>query len=181
MERRVRDATCRVYGRTGWSGFSIEAVAREAGVGKASIYLRWTDRKNLLVDSLVTTLATVADVDTGSLREDLRLIVTHHLRYYFGDLKEAAFRMATEASLTPELRETWDTWRESQALAARATVRRGIERGDVPADVSVTLVLDTLLGGALMHALVTPQAMDGADIEELAASMVDFVLAAAHA
>lgn len=181
MERRVRDAACRVYGRSGWSGFSIEAVAREAGVGKASIYLRWTDRKTLLVDSLVTTLATVDEVDTGSLRDDLRQIVIHHLSYYFGDLKAASFRMATEAVLTPELRETWDTWRQSQALAARATVRRGIERGDVRPDISVTLVLDTLLGGALMHALVSPAAMDAAGIETLAASLVDFVLAAAEA
>ncbi|AWB91486.1 TetR family transcriptional regulator [Aeromicrobium chenweiae] len=179
MGQRVRHAACRVYGRHGWSGFSIDAVAREAGVGKASIYLRWPDRRTLLIDSLVTTLVTVEDVDTGSLPGDLREIVTHHMRYYFGDLKAAAFRMATEASMTPELRETWDTWRASQVHAARSTVRRGIDRGELRPGTSVTLLLDTLLGGALMHALVAPAVMDADGIDELAASLVDFVLAAA--
>lgn len=181
MEHRVRLAACGVYGRHGWSGFSIDAVAREAGVGKASIYLRWSDRTTLLVDSLVSTLVNVADVDTGSLRGDLHALAAHHLAHYLGDLKDAALRMTTEASLTPELRETWETWRESQVLAARATVRRGITRGELEPGASVTLVLDTLLGGALMHALVTPEAMGPADVDQFAGSLVDFVLAAAGA
>lgn len=180
MERRVRVAACRVYGRHGWSGFSIDAVAREAGVGKASIYLRWSHRTTLLVDSLVSTLVNVEDVDTGSLRGDLRALAVHHLGYYLGDLQDAALRMTTEASLTPELRETWESWRESQVLAARATARRGIERGELSSDASVTLLLDTLLGGALMHALVTPESMDADAIERFADALVDFVLAAAR-
>ncbi|MET0766056.1 MAG: TetR/AcrR family transcriptional regulator [Aeromicrobium sp.] len=181
MERRLHLASCRLYGRLGWSGFSVEAVAREAGVGKASIYLRWPDRAGLLVDSLVATLVNLEDVDTGSLRGDLLALARHHLGHYVGDLKDAALRMTTEASLTPELRQTWEAWRESQVLAARATVRRGIGRGELPAGTSVTLLLDTLLGGALMHALVTPEAMLPADLDAFAASLVDFVLAAAVA
>jgi AcrR family transcriptional regulator len=181
MERRLHEASCRLYGRLGWSGFSVEAVAREAGVGKASIYLRWPDRTGLLVDSLVATLVNVEDVDTGSLRGDLLALARHHLTYYVGDFKDAALRMTTEASLTPELRQTWEAWRAAQVRAARATVRRGIARGDLPAGTSVTLVLDTLLGGALMHALVTPEAMGPAEVDEFAAALVDFVLRAAVA
>jgi hypothetical protein len=41
-------------------------------------------------------------------------------------------------------------------LAARAIVRRGIDRGELAADAPVTLLLDTLTGGAMMHALTTP-------------------------
>ncbi len=29
-----------VFGERGWAGFSVEAVAKRAGVGKASIHLR---------------------------------------------------------------------------------------------------------------------------------------------
>src|SRR3954454_23803426 len=151
MERRVQLAACQVYGRLGWSGFSIEAVAREAAVGKASIYLRWADKRSLLVDALAATLIHPGDADTGTLRGDLVALARHHVGYYVGELKEAALRMTTEAPLTPELRTTWDTWRESQVLAARATVRRGIARGELPSDASVTLLLDTLFGAALMH------------------------------
>lgn len=182
MEQRVHAASCRVYGRLGWSGFSIEAVAREAGVGKASIYLRWPDRTALLVDSLTSMLVHVQDVDTGSLRGDLVELARHHLTYYFGELKQAGLRMTTEAFLTPELQATWEQRRESQVLAARAIVRRGIRRGELSPGASVTLVLDTLLGGVLMHALVLPDELapdDGSDLDAYAESLVDFVLARA--
>jgi len=52
IEMRVFEATLVVFGRHGWSGFSIEAVAAEARVGKASIYLRWNDKLQLLMDAI---------------------------------------------------------------------------------------------------------------------------------
>ena len=90
--------------------------------------------------------------------------------------------MTTEAPLTSDLREPWEAWRESQVLAARAIVRRGMSRGEIAPGASVTLLLDTLLGAALMHALVTPDDLTvrGAlDVDLYASSLVDFVLAAA--
>jgi DNA-binding transcriptional MerR regulator len=41
LESRVLAAALRVYAEAGWSGFSFDAVARRAGVGKAPLYLRW--------------------------------------------------------------------------------------------------------------------------------------------
>ena len=46
----------------------------------------------------------------------------------------------------------------SQTQAARAIVHRGIHRGELPASTSVTLLLETLIGGAMMHALAVPAA-----------------------
>lgn len=37
-----------------------------------------------------------------------------------------------------------------------AIVRRGIDRGELPASTSVTLLLETLIGGAMMHAVGIP-------------------------
>jgi hypothetical protein len=46
--------------------------------------------------------------------------------------------------------------RQSQVPAARAIVRRGIRRGELAAGTPVTLLLDTLAGGAMVHAMTTP-------------------------
>jgi hypothetical protein len=46
----------------------------------------------------------------------------------------------------------------SHTQAARAIVGRGIHRGELPASTSVTLLLETLIGGAMMHALAVPAA-----------------------
>src|SRR5258708_22482671 len=52
VDRRVADAAVALFGEAGWAGFSVEAVAKRACVGKASIYLRWTTKEALLVDAL---------------------------------------------------------------------------------------------------------------------------------
>jgi AcrR family transcriptional regulator len=51
----------------------MDALAEQAGVGKATIYRRWRTKQGLIVDS-ISDLASLLTVppDTGSLREDLR-------------------------------------------------------------------------------------------------------------
>ncbi|MET0423489.1 MAG: TetR/AcrR family transcriptional regulator C-terminal ligand-binding domain-containing protein [Actinoplanes sp.] len=64
-------------------------------------------------------------------------------------------------------------------IAQAAIVRRGIDRGEVAGSASVTLLLDTLVGGAMMHALNTPpgQRADLArDTSGYALRLVDFLL-----
>jgi len=56
LEERVQEAACRLYGRVGWAGFSIDAVARESRVGKSSIYLRWPNNTALLIDTLQASI-----------------------------------------------------------------------------------------------------------------------------
>ena len=51
VDRRVADAAITLFGETGWAGFSVEAVAKQASVGKASIYLRWPTKEALLADT----------------------------------------------------------------------------------------------------------------------------------
>jgi Tetracyclin repressor-like, C-terminal domain len=53
--------------------------------------------------------------------------------------------------------EHYARMRQAQVLAARAIVRRGMGRGEIAPDTSVTLLLDTLIGGAMMHAMATPE------------------------
>src|SRR5580693_7891479 len=68
VDRRVADAAVALFGEAGWAGFSMEAVARRAGVGKASIYLRWQAKEDLLAEALRRRIGMIADVDTGTLR-----------------------------------------------------------------------------------------------------------------
>lgn len=179
VDRRITQAAVALFGETGWAGFSLEAVARRAGVGKASIYLRWHTKEQLLTDALATRVANVADADTGTLRGDLVHLARQLLELHVGDDNQAVLRMGVEAASIPGVAERWARLRDSQVLAARATVRRGIRRGDVPEDTSVTLLLDTLCGGVLMHAITTPTELReqlAADVDGYANRLVDFLL-----
>jgi len=181
VDRRVAQAALDLFAESGWAGFSMEAVARRAGVGKASLYLRWSTKEGLLTDALTLRLSRVADLDTGTLRGDLVELAAQMLDVYAGDTGRAALRLSLEAEGIPGVAEHYDQLRQSQVLAARAIVRRGISRGELPPGTSVTLLLDTLIGGAMMHALTTPPS-HRADLArntgQYASSLVDFLLRA---
>ena len=143
--------------RIAQAALDLFAEAGPAGVGKASLYLRWSTKEALLTDAVTWRLARVADVDTGTLRGDLIELATQMLDIYAGDTSRVALRLGLEAAAIPGVAEHYEALRRAQALAARAIVRRGIGRGEVAPDTSVTLLLDTLIGGAMMHALITPE------------------------
>ncbi len=153
---RVHNAACRVYGRHGWRGFSIEAVAREASVGKASIYSRWDSKETLLTESLAAQLAFPGDVDTGDLRGDLTILANAFYRFYVGDHGDAALRVLAEARLNPDLAERFEDFRSDAIRAARKVVTRGIGRGDLPPDADVNSLLVAIFGGVVMQVFSTP-------------------------
>jgi AcrR family transcriptional regulator len=156
VDRRIAQAALDLFADAGWAGFAMEAVARRAGVGKASLYLRWSSKEALLTDAVTLRLARVADVDTGTLHGDLVELATQMLEIYAGDTGRAALRLGLEAAAIPGVAEHYEAMRRAQARAARGLVRRGLDRGELAAGTSVTLLLDTLVGGAMMHALSTP-------------------------
>ena len=110
----------------------METVARRAAVGKASVYLRWSTKEALLTDAVTLRLARAADVDTGTVRGDLVELATHMLDVYAERDGRAAMRLGLEAAAIPKVAEHYDeTWRAYQRMAARAIVRRGIDRGEL--------------------------------------------------
>ncbi len=183
VDRRVADAAITLFGQTGWAGFSVEAVAKRASVGKASIYLRWPTKEALLAEALRLRVGVIDDIDTGSLREDLIRLARQILDLYLGDAGRAALRLGLEGDLIPGLADQLSALRTSQVRAARGIVRRGIRRGEIPEGTSITLLLDTLVGGATTHVQTTPREMREAlraGAAGYAEQLVDFLLGAVN-
>lgn len=184
VDARILRAAAEVFGEGGWGRFSVDAVARRACVGKASIYLRWPNKTELLSSALAARITVVSDIDTGSVRADLLHLAEQLLTSYFGESGPATIRLLTEAGLVPGVAERVEDLRHAQILAARAIVRRGIARGELAPGTSVTLLLDAICGGCLNHALTTPAKLRpnaDADLKRYAARLVDFVLGAVTA
>src|SRR5690348_5774153 len=117
----------------------MEAVARRAGVGKATVYLRWSSKEALLTDAVTLLLARVSAVDPGTLRGDLGQPATQMPDRYAGRPSRAPMRLSLEAAAIPGLAGHYAALRRSQVLAARAIARRGIARGELAASAPVTL------------------------------------------
>ncbi|WP_249998176.1 TetR/AcrR family transcriptional regulator [Actinoplanes sp. M2I2] len=175
VDRRIARAAMDLFGEAGWAGFAMEAVARRAGVGKASLYLRWSTKEALLTHALRVSLPHVSDVDTGTLRGDLNELATQILDVYAGPSSRAAIRLMLEGRAIPGVAENYAATRKAQTLAARAIVRRGMSRGELSPAVSVTLLLETLIGGAMMHALTAPPDGSAAHARKLVGFLLDEV------
>ena len=68
----LREAALALLAEVGYDRLTMDAVAARARAAKTTIYRRWRDKAELVVDSL-NSLKGVPDIpDTGSLRDDLR-------------------------------------------------------------------------------------------------------------
>ncbi|ORA61136.1 hypothetical protein BST23_22010 [Mycolicibacterium elephantis] len=180
LDRRVHTAATRVYAKSGWAGFSIEAVAREARVGKSSIYLRWSDTTSLLLDTIETAVDLPLDIDTGTVRGDLLALARGIMRLLTGDTGDVLLRLSTEARMVPELAPRWEEFVGANVSATRKIVRRAVARGELPRGTGVTMLLDALFGALLMRCLTTPPSLRARlarESDKYTEAVVDLVLA----
>src|SRR5215217_9777739 len=72
----IRAAILRLLAEVGYGALTMDAVAAEAGVGKATIYRRWRTKQDLVVDTISDLNRDEASPpDTGSLEGDLRAML----------------------------------------------------------------------------------------------------------
>jgi AcrR family transcriptional regulator len=171
-------AAAEVLGEGGPQGFTVEAVAARAGVGKATIYRRWPTRGELMLDAASRVGLEVTPVDTGNVRDDL----VQHLVALADKMAgtpsgRLLVAIIAEAVANPEMNQQLRAFTMARRQVARAAVVRGMERGQLPPDIDPDDVLD-LLGGPIFWRLLTGgMVADAAFITW----MVDTVLAGVRA
>lgn len=159
----ILDATLQLLVEEGFDGMSIEAVATRAGVGKATIYRRWSSKRELVAAALGSIDDDVHVPDTGNTRDDFVLLVRDFARVSLSTvLGPMITRVAGAATSDPELLEIVRT----NLIAKRQEIgkqllRRGIERGDVRADADLDVVMNMVAGTAIFAVLFQlPQPAD---------------------
>lgn len=179
IEDRVFDSAMSIYSRGGWAVFSFEAIARESGVGKSSLYRRWSNREQLLQDALQARWLPVHNIDSGTLKGDLRELAQMIFNNRTGDLANLENWFRVDALQYPEVREATAPFFGATILEARKIVRRAIKRGEVSADMNPGLLMDLVVGGVNNHVLTTPPNMRSKMIKkssDFLDSLIDAVL-----
>src|SRR5215469_10796145 len=71
-DRAILQAAAELLAERGLAGMSIEEVASRAGVGKTTVYRRWTSRGTLALDAFLADFQAQQPLpDTGTLHDDL--------------------------------------------------------------------------------------------------------------
>jgi AcrR family transcriptional regulator len=151
----IVDATLAVFVEEGYSALTIEGVAARAGVGKATIYRRYSSKAELVVDA-VRAGAGIADglPDTGDVRADLAAMLRPLLTKLKSGHGDVLITLLTERLRNPDLDEEFVRSVVGEKRAhMRGLIRSAVERGDLPADTDIEVVAEA--GPAIVwhHAL----------------------------
>src|ERR1022692_1515632 len=149
-------STSRLLQRTGFAELSIEAVAAHAGVGKATVYRWWPDKGALVVDAFASSAEDELHfADSGSVYKDMSLQMNQFLavlRSRRGRIVSAVIAGGqSDPGLIQAFRERFLRPRRQEAYQ---TLRRGMERGELPRNLDLDLLLDILYGAIYMRFLI---------------------------
>ncbi len=167
-------AVLRILAEHGAAGVTMEAVAAAAETSKAVLYRRWPDRANLLRDTLLrTATAAIPHADSGSYRGDMLAVLRGWTALFTGPqaavMKAVVAAISTDTDLAEAFRTEVIGWRKQEMSAL---LQRGIDRGEVRADVPLDIARE--LGQSVLwhRLLITGDPLD----DDLAVRLVDDVL-----
>jgi AcrR family transcriptional regulator len=140
----ILQAALDIFAQEGYAGVSIDGVAARAGVGKATIYRRYSSKAELVVEA-VRCGASVDDwlPDTGNLRADITSMMQPRIERLRGDDAKLLTMFAVERQREPDLQEQFNRsviGKKREHL--RHLVSSAVERGELPADVDVDLIAE---------------------------------------
>ncbi|MER5433786.1 TetR/AcrR family transcriptional regulator [Streptomyces sp. NPDC002588] len=155
---------------------SIERIARTAGVGKATIYRRWSGKEELFVDVLRAAEPEDPQLPGTSVRDDL-VVLLESLRQRGLANRSSAILHNVHAQMksSPKI---WAAYHNCVIAPRRRlgveVLRRGQQNGELRADLDVELMNDIFVGPMLVRAVLRPEA----DLpEDLPEAIVDTLLA----
>jgi len=151
----IREAILRLLGEVGYGALTMDAVAAEAGVGKATIYRRWRTKQDLVVDTVsVMNKALATPVDTGSLEGDVRHVVHRMVDLINGPVGTAIRSLLPAMQHQPALQEAFrngplTAWSDSYGrMWAQAEARgeiSGVRAGDLVSETTTALLVQRWL------------------------------------
>lgn len=154
--RAIIRSTLKLLQKSGFPGLSIEAVAADAGVSKATVYRWWSNKGALVVDAFASsTAAELHFPNTGSVYRDMTLQMTQFLSILRSPRGRIVAALVAGGQSDPELlaafRERFLWPRREEAYK---TLRRASERGELSQELDLDVALDTLYGAIYMRFLI---------------------------
>jgi AcrR family transcriptional regulator len=175
LRRTILRAAAELLEERGVEGVTIESIASRAGVGKQTIYRRWSSRAAVLVEAFLSQDdAPLPIPDAGSLRKDLAILA--------GTISHAAGRESLRRSVAGLVAashvdpEVGRLFRERFVAPARAATRevlqRALDRGELDPDVDLEVIIDELQGSIWYRALLSGGRLGPTYADSLAGALV---------
>jgi AcrR family transcriptional regulator len=162
-------STLKLLQQCGFADLSIEAIAADADVGKATLYRWWARKATLVADAFFCSAdQELRFPDTGSVRSDMSLQMKQVVRILRGRRGRIVAALIGGGQSDPELIEAFrKRFMRPRRKEAYTTLRRGIERGELPPELDMDLTLDVLYGPLYFRFLIGHDTLNEKFVEEV--------------
>lgn len=148
-ERAICQAVVDLLNESSYEAVTMDAVAARAKASKATIYRRWTNKDDLVVDALRRVLADRDDTlpDTGSLRGDLVTRINEQVREpmllkaYKAAMKGLAHAVCNDPQLAGVIRQSFE---DAQLILLQRLLDRALRRGELRTPVPASLAWEVI-------------------------------------
>lgn len=165
LNHAILTATRELLTTGSYTELSMESVATRAGVGKKTLYRRWSSKALLVAEAVLEAYGGSGSfpvAETGDVRADLQSWLDEHADF-LAEPPNAALVRALIAAAAARPADGADLYRQLSApqLAGLTTrLRNAVEAGELRANADVDAVATAIVGTMLFHALT--QVGDGA-------------------
>jgi AcrR family transcriptional regulator len=162
-----------VLAEEGREGFTVDAVSRRSGVARTTIYRHWPELGDLLYDTFRAMGHEVPAPDSGAVRDDLLAL--------YGALADGFSASCLGRSMPvlldivrrdPTLQPLHRAFVAERRRPSLLAIRRGMARGELPADLDPERLVDRIAGPVFYRHLVMHDPMTRDEVEALVADVL---------
>jgi AcrR family transcriptional regulator len=150
-------ATLELLAEMGFDKMSIEAIAARAGIGKTTIYRRYSGKEELVADAIESLRQEIVIPDTGQLSNDLDALIESAAQISLNALgrQTVAMIISSAASNSQFAQIYWIKYLQPRRQAFAVVLERAKARNEIYPDLDAGLVFDTM-SGIMLYALLFP-------------------------
>jgi AcrR family transcriptional regulator len=169
----ILDAAVRMVAEDGYEGFAMERLAREAGVGKQTIYRWWPSKAAVVAEALGERAQnTIPLPDSGTMHGDLtEFFLTTFRQSETGGTLELLRQMLAASLQDPGVAEVFGAFLARRRAELRILLERGVRRGEVRDDTDVDFLTDLAYGLLWYRGFAGHRPLDDDAARKLAAAL----------
>lgn len=161
LNQTILTATRELLTIGSYAELSMESVATRAGVGKKTLYRRWSSKAPLVAEAVLEAYGGSGSfpvAETGDVHADLHRWLDEHAEF-LAEPPNAALVRALVAASAARPADGADLYRQlsaPQLEGLMTRLRRAVADGELRADADIDAVADALIGTLLFDALTHP-------------------------
>ena len=169
-DRAILDAALELFVEKGAEGTSMQAIAARAGVGKLTVYRRWSTKEELIAQAVETARGDIPEQSVEDSAATVPEMVENAVPAAAAAIAEPGFRavlaqMLGSAQTHPRIMEAcWEHYILPRRRAAAALLVRAVEEGLVEPGADFDALTDMMVG-AVVYRVLQPVPLDAAEAE----------------